>query len=491
MPFIFHSKNRSATRARPSILSDDSIFVLALVLLWGALCLPLLGSTNEFKWEEGRDFFAAQSVLQGHDFFSFTVQGERFIRSPFFIWVVVGFAKILGSLNEITLRLPAALSVLAAGLFIYFHLRHRLSFESAFFAAGCFMTFPDVFAFSSIGEMATLMSLVILISVISWWRIYESPHIRVRDVTLFTSLLIIGNLTYWPTFPMILCAALFLSALLEKKFELVKVLVLSSVISIIPIAAWCIHNYQRGNGIIFIHEMTRLEMPITWTQYILQRKEILSGIMTGFSPWLPIAFYFILCMIYKGKAGKYFYNGLFTFVLLFVAVVVLTPQARPRFLIVCSPIVALVMGYAYFYFQKNGNARLVKTLQFLVIILVMIAIFYNSNFVITSNTEHSYNRKNAKIIDRVADGHVVYFGDLCFMNQAIYVKTKYRFISSKNFFNEEYMKEDALVLIRSSDYDQLKTNAAARRRALSTIAVLPYPSKFKSGILIKIFALKE
>jgi 4-amino-4-deoxy-L-arabinose transferase-like glycosyltransferase len=88
---------------------------LILLVLWAAIYLPGLGST-ELKGEEGRRILPAVEMLNSGNWLVPYVGGKPFLRKPPLMnWLIALSFKATGLRNEWTARLPSALAVLAMG----------------------------------------------------------------------------------------------------------------------------------------------------------------------------------------------------------------------------------------------------------------------------------------------------------------------------------------------------------------------------------------
>ncbi|MEO7318669.1 MAG: phospholipid carrier-dependent glycosyltransferase, partial [Chthoniobacteraceae bacterium] len=86
---------------------------LIVALLWAAIYLPGLGST-EIKGEEGRRILPAITMLDEGDWLVPHVGGKAFLRKPPLVnWMIAGSFKMLDRRDEWAARLPSALCVLA------------------------------------------------------------------------------------------------------------------------------------------------------------------------------------------------------------------------------------------------------------------------------------------------------------------------------------------------------------------------------------------
>ena len=86
---------------------------LIVILLWAAIYLPGMGST-EIKGEEGRRILPAVTMLDSGDWLVPYVGGKPFLRKPPLVnWAIALSMKWLGRRDEWAARLPSALGVLA------------------------------------------------------------------------------------------------------------------------------------------------------------------------------------------------------------------------------------------------------------------------------------------------------------------------------------------------------------------------------------------
>ena len=150
---------------------------LFLLLLWAAIYLPGLGST-ELKGEEGRRILPAVTMLETGQWLVPYVGGKPFLRKPPLVnWAIAASFWITGVRNEWTARLPSALCVLALGLAIVATSGAGwLKVETAFAAAVLAMTQIGLlakarFAGAEIeGIYAPLSGIAIVVWLAGWSR---------------------------------------------------------------------------------------------------------------------------------------------------------------------------------------------------------------------------------------------------------------------------------------------------------------------------------
>src|SRR5215218_4144935 len=108
--------------------------LLVVLLLWAAIFLPGLGST-EIKGEEGRRIMPAVTMLEGGSWTVPYVGGKPFLRKPPLVqWCMAASMKVFGR-TVWAARLPSALSVLALAIAIILGTRGWLIAEQSLLAA--------------------------------------------------------------------------------------------------------------------------------------------------------------------------------------------------------------------------------------------------------------------------------------------------------------------------------------------------------------------
>jgi len=146
-----------------------------LLLLWAAIYLPGLGST-EIKGEEGRRILPAITMLETGQWLVPSVGGKPFLRKPPLVnWAIAASFEITGVRNEWTARLPSALCVLALGLTIVGTSGAGwLKVETAFVAAILAMTQIGLlakarFAGAEIEGIYAPLSGIAIVLWLAWW----------------------------------------------------------------------------------------------------------------------------------------------------------------------------------------------------------------------------------------------------------------------------------------------------------------------------------
>jgi 4-amino-4-deoxy-L-arabinose transferase-like glycosyltransferase len=174
--------------------------MLIFVVLWAAIYLPGLGST-ELKGEEGRRILPAVTMLETGNWLVPYLGGKPYLRKPPLMnWVIAGSFKLTGVRNEWTARLPSALAVLAMGATVIGVAgRGWMKPGTALIAAIMAMTFFGLlakarFAGAEIeGVYAPLFGIAITLW-LAWWRRGVSPWLTWTVPFVFLALGVLAKL---------------------------------------------------------------------------------------------------------------------------------------------------------------------------------------------------------------------------------------------------------------------------------------------------------
>lgn len=164
--------------------------LILVVVLWAAIYLPGLGST-ELKGEEGRRILPAVTMLETGNWLVPYVGGKPFLRKPPLMnWLIAGSFQLTGVRNEWTARLPSVLAVLGLGLVIVGTagpgwLRAETALNAALIAISAFGLLAKArFAGAEIeGVYAPLFGIAITLWLAAWtrgwsaWAVWLTPAV--------------------------------------------------------------------------------------------------------------------------------------------------------------------------------------------------------------------------------------------------------------------------------------------------------------------------
>lgn len=169
-----------------------------IVVLWGAIYLPGLGST-EIKGEEGRRILPARTMLATGNWLVPHIGGEPYLRKPPLLnWLVAISFGTFRSINEWTARLPSVLSILALALVSVGVVSPWLGVEAAFTAAILMMTHLGTLEKGRLAEIEALYVALSGIAMVVWLAWFATGRSRWLTWTVPFAFLGLGLLTKAP-----------------------------------------------------------------------------------------------------------------------------------------------------------------------------------------------------------------------------------------------------------------------------------------------------
>lgn len=150
-----------------SVVNNHDRYPLYLVLLAGLIFLPFLGSRDFWAPVEPRYAEIARVMFVKGEWIVPTVNGDLYTDKPIlFFWLVLIFSKLAGSVNEWTVRLPAALGALGAVLTTYKLGKDVFSPKIGFMAAVAFATSVRVILEARWAHVDMLFAFLFLLSML-------------------------------------------------------------------------------------------------------------------------------------------------------------------------------------------------------------------------------------------------------------------------------------------------------------------------------------
>jgi 4-amino-4-deoxy-L-arabinose transferase-like glycosyltransferase len=164
--------NRSVTEATAGFeayLRRPGAVPILIVVFWACAVLPNL-SLRAFIYEEGTNAEIARDILARGDLLQPYVYGLRWHEKPsLFSWLIAGFAKLTGGVNEWSARLPSLLSVLITALLVQAVTRRYAGPSASLFAALALIFCPLLLQKLTVAEPDTLVMALSFGAVVVWW----------------------------------------------------------------------------------------------------------------------------------------------------------------------------------------------------------------------------------------------------------------------------------------------------------------------------------
>lgn len=327
--------------------------IALVVLVWGGLYLPYLGS-REIHGEEARRILPARTMLENGDWITPQIGGREYSRKPPLInWLIAASFALTGEQSERSARLPSVLWLLAFALTATVALRRRFGVWRAASVALFFLTTIAMLDKGRMAEIDAMYAAQFGIAFVLWatwwaegrrWLAYTIPWLF-----LGVALLAKGpvHLVFW--YP-ILVATLFRARRIADLFHpahLLGILVMSGVF--LP---WMILNLSQSadageaSGVWTQQLLARFQFSgIDWGKWALQPFQMLAD----FLPWTPLLIWGWLAtraelksaprddrwvaVLQGGKIG----------VLAGYGILLISPEALPRYALPFFPVLTVLM----------------------------------------------------------------------------------------------------------------------------------------------------
>jgi 4-amino-4-deoxy-L-arabinose transferase-like glycosyltransferase len=329
-----------------------------IVVAWAAIYLPGLG-TPELKGEEARRVLPGRTMMQTGDWIVPRSAGKVYNRKPPGInWATAGATKITGRMDEWTVRMPSALSVLLLALVVATAMRGFLGKDGALLAA--LMTLVNV-GFIEKGRLAEIEALycsmfgIAIVSWIAlWWREQKLAAWCVAGLALGLGFLVKGPPHVWYFY------AIVISVLMQEKRtrELATWQHALGLLLFFGTWTWWAalnsgHNPQKDSGAVWIEQIThRLGFSeFHFMSWLLQIPQSL----VNFLPWtllLPLVFRAPVPGSRFPAPGREDVHrdamlaGIKRGLVVGFLVIAVLPSSRPRFMLPLNTVAALLVAAA-------------------------------------------------------------------------------------------------------------------------------------------------
>ncbi len=231
--------NALAARAHPIALITGT---------WAVLVGPLIFFRG-YNADEGLAVSIARTALEDGHWLVPHVFNMRWIERPTLLsWVIAAIGAPLSEVNQITARLPIALSVLAGCLLIYWLLRQvSASVAAALFGAALFLACPLVIR-SYVTITADLpLAVLLFLAFCLWWSGNVKGSIGVPRWLAIGVVLAFAGLLKGPQPIAYFALGVGLYVLVTRSWRQLPGLFLAGLICAVPLAAWYAAVYAPGD----------------------------------------------------------------------------------------------------------------------------------------------------------------------------------------------------------------------------------------------------
>lgn len=321
-----------------------------------------------------------------------TIGGEYYYnKPPLYNWILAGFYLISGSFSEFVTRLPAVIPMFLFALTIYFTVRHFLNNKHVAALSGLFFLVNGRMLIydSMLGHIDIFYSWLTYISFMAIFYFYQ----RKQWFHLFLFSYVITSLTFLAKgLPSLVFQGFTILALLIYTKNLKKLFswqhIVSGLICLLIIASYFI-NYYRYNPNLEGYFST------IWDQSSQRTgakaglgKTMLHIIQFPFEHLFhlfPVSILVLFCLhkrFWRGLMENDFLKFVSIVFLANIWVYWLSPETRPRYLLMLYPLVFIVLSHAFITY-RNDFPKLNKWVKFLlfglaaiVTLLIPAALFF-------------------------------------------------------------------------------------------------------------------
>lgn len=318
---------------------------LALVVsLTALLYLPSLARA-EFDHEEGRRALPAREMLESGDWILPTVFGRPYLtKPPLGYWTIAGTARLTGSVDELSTRLPSVCATALTAVLLLLLGRSMTGQRAGLIAALCFLVTFGTFDKGADGELEAQLALWTTAAVASLWaaRSRALGFELAGALALGLALLVKGPpaLVFFGAFALGIASVRGRGWLVSRPCLLV--LGAGLVVALSWILLLALHRDVPDLWSIWSHEVGGNRGGLGgWFVNLL---DLLERVLVMLFPGAIV----ILCALRSEVGARLFQEhamrALCVCIALALAVLLVWPGSRPRYLYPVAPLLCLVVG---------------------------------------------------------------------------------------------------------------------------------------------------
>lgn len=231
------------------------------VLMLAAINASWMLSARTLDSHECLVSITAREMLESGDWILPTCNGKpRINKTPLSYWLVAGLANLTGKIDELTARLPSAISAFLSAMVILYFVNQWLSFRIAALSTAVWVTSLSYIRCSHIARPEMALAFFIIVCLMSFYSaiIASSRKSQVIYMLVFWISLGLGNLAKGPAPLAYVFVPVLSYILINRKWKtLVKLLpILGPIIVMVIMLPWplAIAHRMNWNIIIWKHE---------------------------------------------------------------------------------------------------------------------------------------------------------------------------------------------------------------------------------------------
>jgi len=275
---------------------------LVLPVLWAIAYLPDMGLRN-LRLEEGRRAGPAREMLRTGDFLLPTIYGEPYLsKPPLYFWAVAAVGAIRGTVDETTVRIPAAVAALLGAWAVVLFAPAQLPRVARHLAALLLLSGIPWLDKGNLGEIETLFCLLVFAALAAWWNGSDDDGPTPQAWLWSGVWLSLAVLTKGP--PALVLFYIPVIAYLARQRRLLRLFdpahALSLLITLVPLAIWVVQILDRfaPDDIAGVFGWWKQQMgmgehrhPEAYSEHLLNFP---VGSLANFAPWGIFALSFLV-----------------------------------------------------------------------------------------------------------------------------------------------------------------------------------------------------
>jgi 4-amino-4-deoxy-L-arabinose transferase-like glycosyltransferase len=373
-------------------------YIICAILLLSAIIAFWTLSESPLNNHECFVSITAREILENNDWIMPTCNGElRLQKTPLSYWLVAGFSKITGQVDEFTTRLPSALFGILSVVAILYFVNQWLSFRIAVLSAAVWATSLSYILYSHNGRPEMVVTFFVMLCLLSFYSAVLAKKRKKQIIYLivFWISFALANLAKGPVpLPLVLLPLFFYVAVFRQWKQVPKLLpIIGTVIFLAVVLPWPLAIASRINWNLVVWKKEFIDR--FFGTYASANKPLYYYLFKMFqfmSPWaafVPFALAAPFYRVWNKKQPVMLF--LWLWFIIDLAFLSLSRGKRQHYIIPAMPAMAILTAILLedmAFNQKAFSRNFAK--NFLLIHFVILALGFIALPIIMSQLKHEF-----------------------------------------------------------------------------------------------------
>jgi 4-amino-4-deoxy-L-arabinose transferase-like glycosyltransferase len=293
----------------------------------------------------------ARDVLARGDLLEPAIFGLRVAEKPSLLsWLIAGTARLTGTVDERSARLPVVLAVLGTALLVQHLVRRNAGAPAALFAAATLVFCPLVLRKLTISEPDTLATFCSFAAFVVWWEGEVREHVTVGRWLACGGLLVAVAIAKGPQPLGFFVLGIGGYLVVRRRWAPLPGFALCVGLPAAVTVAWATAIYRAGDFAVWLAYLRRHALSFNLTHYLRERVLFVGGLPLDLLPstiLLPSILMSLWIRAASGAPRRPIRMALALYVSLCTLVLLVWPGARTRYAMPIAPAVAVMAGLAF------------------------------------------------------------------------------------------------------------------------------------------------